>query len=342
MIVRGGTDKVAVGAARNMAAQTGLPMVRLGEGALTGAQEVSLVAHGNVDVVKVGNQRLSPGELADRLVAAGWRGRIVRLVTCHGGLDVGDPVYAQAVADELAKRGVESAVIGARGKASVQAGTGLPRVRASTLLKGVLGLGKGWFYAVPQVPLGNLPDTDPPLPRGHPGTWRGGAKTVGKMGVMMVLSYIHNRAMAERVQEQVAETGFAGFNQGDWLDRIGDVIHDPLGEAARSISICDRFDMTRWQISISLKAAKQPVGKLWEVTWTTSGDADPLGNRGYRTFTGIYRKLPDGSWLTWGCEDCEGKDFPPDFDLIIDPLVTDDEVYEHLDVPRDCSFSNLA
>ena len=62
----------------------------------------------------------------------------------------------------------------------------------------------------------------------------------------------------------------------------------------------------------------------------------------YRRFIGIYVKRADGTWTTWGCKDCEGDDFPPDLNKIIDPFVSDAELYEYLELPRSSGIGRLA
>ena len=100
--------------------------------------------------------------------------------------------------------------------------------------------------------------------------------------------------------------------------------------------------MAHWRADFIERAAKQPVGKKWKLSWTTSGDPDTSGNPTYRKFYGIYIKRPDGYWSTWGCKDCKGDDFPPDINKIIDPLVSDGELREYLELPESIETGGLA
>src|SRR5690606_11767672 len=145
----------------SMSRQTGQPIVGLREGALVGAQEISLVAHANETVVRIGDTRLGPKDLAARLVRSGWRGPVVRLVACDTAVSAGSPVYAQQLANELAALGVESAVIAPKGEAVFAKSLGrLPRVLppgATPIPANARRIGRGWGYYVPEVPTGPAP-----------------------------------------------------------------------------------------------------------------------------------------------------------------------------------------
>ena len=339
-IVAGGKDFTSVAGAVSMSIETEQPIVRLRGTTLAGAQEISLVAHGNSDVVRIGDVRLPPDALAEKLIEAGWRGKVVRLVACETGVVGGPPAYAQRLANALATRGVESAVIAPIGDAVfADSVSPLPRVLppgATPIPENLRNAGGGWRYAVPDVPLGAAPGEVPrSLPLFHPGTWSGAGLTGAQMAVMFALSYLHAQAVAERVQKQTAETGFAGWGPtGDTLYDVGAWLLDPGNDANRSIPFESRFDMPTWRRNIARKCFAHPVGEELRMAWWTSDDPDPFGNPSYRAFYGIYKKLPDGRWTTLGCDDCEGKDFPPDLEKIISPFVSDDELWNYLELPR--------
>jgi hypothetical protein len=348
-IVLGGNDRIAANAAVSMSKQTTQPIVGLRPGSLAGAQEISLVAHANEDVVRIGNTRLPPKDLAARLVQAGWRGRIVRLVACDTGVVAGPPTYAQRLANELARLGVESAVIAPKGAAVFPQGRGLlPRVLppgATPIPANARALGKGWVYAVPEVPLGPAPPAvERPLPFRHPSTWTGAGWMTGKMAAAMALSYVHGKAVAERVEEERQETGFADWGPtGNRLYDLGAWFLDPTDEVGRSIPLSQRFDMPTWRRNLATRLLKHPVGEKLRMSWTTSGDPDPTwGNPTYRQFIGIYVKRPDGTWSTWGCKDCESGDFPPDLNRILDPFVSDAELWDYLELPTSTDTGGLA
>lgn len=343
-IVLGGNDRIAANAAVSMAKQTAQPIVGLREGSLAGAQEISLVAHANEDTVRIGNTRLAPKDLAGRLVQAGWRGGIVRLVACDTGVVARPPTYAQQLANELAVLGVESAVIAPKGKPFFPRGLGLlPRVLppgAEPIPANLRSLGKGWHYAVPEVPTGPAPPAaERPLPFRHPNTWTGAGWATGKMAAMMAMSYVHGQAVAERAEEDRQEAGFADWGPtGNRLYDFGAWFLDPTDESGRSIPLSQRFDMPTWRRNLAIKLLKHPVGEKLRLSWTTEGDPDPTwGNPTYRKFIGIFIKRPDGTWTTWGCKDCKGDDFPPDLIKIVDPFVSDAELHDYLELP---SFDN--
>ncbi len=343
-VVLGGNDAVSGRAAASMSKQTGQPIVGLREGTLVGANEISLVAHGNEDVVRVGNTRLPPRELATRLVEAGWRGGTVRLVSCDTAVVGGPAPYGQQLANELAALGADSAVIAPKGGAYVEPGLGgLPRVLppgATPIPANLRRLGRGWGYFVPEVEAGAAPPPgEAALPFLHPGTWSGAGWGAAKMVALIALSYIHNRAVARRVAEEREKTGFADWGPtGNRLYDFGAWILDPTDEAGRSISLCQRFDLPLWRRNLARKLLAHPVGEKLRLSWTTSGKPDPtFGNPTYRKFIGIYVKRPDGSWSTWGSKDTEGDDFPPDLNVIIDPLVSDEELRSYLELPSSCS-----
>ena len=339
-IVLGGNDRIAAHAAVSMAKQTEQPIVGLREGSLAGAQEISLVAHATEDTVRIGNVRLVPKDLAARLLQAGWRGGIVRLVACDTGVVAGPPTYAQQLANELAALGVESAVIAPKGKAVFPKSLGLlPRVLppgATPIPANARKIGKGWDYFVPKVPTGPAPlEVEQPLPFLHPNTWTGAGWAMGKMAAMMALSYVHARAVAERAQEERQKTGFADWGPtGNRLYDLGAWFLDPTDDAGRSIPLSQRFDMPTWRRNLAIKLLKHPVGEKLRLSWTTQGDPDPTwGDPTYRKFIGIYIKRPDGTWTTWGCKNCEGDDFPPDLNKIVDPFVSDAELRDYLELP---------
>jgi hypothetical protein len=252
----------------------------------------------------------------------------------------GPPTYAQQLANELAALGVESAVIAPMGKAVFPIGRGLlPRVLppgARPIPANARNLGKGWRYAVPEVPVGPEPSaTERSLPFRHPNTWTGAGLSAGKMAAMLALSYFHSRAVAERVEKERQETGFADWGPtGNRLYDLGAWILDPTDETGRSIPLSQRFNMPAWRRNLAIKLLNHPVGEKLRLSWTTEGDPDPTwGNPTYRKFIGIYIKRPDGTWNTWGCKDCKGDDFPPDLEKIIDPFVSDDELRKYLQLP---------
>jgi len=341
-IVIGARDLTGVEGAIDLQEATGQQIVRLKRGMLAGVDEMSLLAHANTQTVTIDAQRLTPDQLAKRLYKAGWRGSVIRLVACDTGTMVGPPTYAQQLADELAKLGVETTVIAPKGTAASGGKAGiLPRVvppGARNIVGNLQRLGKGWGFFSAEVPLGERP-----LPWRHPGTVTGAGWAGGKMAAMMALSYLHSKAVAKRVEQEREETGFADWGPtGDTLYDVGAWFLDPTDEAGRSIPFSQRFDMAAWRANFARRAAEQPVGKKWKVSWTTSGDPDPLGNPTYRKFYGIYIKRPDGWWSTWGCKDCEGDDFPPDINKIIDPTISDEEIREYLELPGPYADSTIA
>lgn len=328
-IVAGGNDGTTVFRSVGMAIETEQPIVRLRGTTLAGAQEISLVAHANTETVKIGEIRMSPDTLADKLVEAGWRGKVVRLVACETGIEADGPSYAQRLANALARRGVESAVIAPVGDAVFgDGGSALPRVLppgSAEIPEDLRKAGSGWQYAVADVPAGPEAGAVPKrLPLFHPGTWSGAGMAGAQMLASFAASYIHAQAVARRIEEQRAETGFAGWGgTGDRLYDLGAWLLDPTDEAGRSIPFDDRFDMPTWRRNIAKKCYAHPVGEELRMVWWTSDEPDFMGNPNFRPYFGIYKKLSDGTWITVGCEDCEGEDFVPDLEKVISPFVSD-------------------
>ena len=340
-IVMGDGGYQTVSGALTLAEETGQPIVRLRPGALAGAQEISLIAHADTQLIDIGRASLTPEALADKLVESGFRGRIIRLIACSTGLACADlPIFGQRLTNALARHGVETAIIAPEGKPGFDEATGrTPRVLppgADKMTKNVRDAGKGWRYFVAEVPTGPAPpDVEGVLPRFHPGTWSGAGMAGAQMALMLAASYFHAQAVARRAGEQRAETGFAPWGPtGDTLYDIGAWLLDPGDEAGRSIPLDERFDMPIWRRHVARTLYAHPVGEEFRMAWWTSEAPRPFESPRYRVFYGIYRKLPDGGWMTLGCEDCEGKDFPPDLEKIISPFVSDDELYDYLDLPR--------
>ena len=98
--------------------------------------------------------------------------------------------------------------------------------------------------------------------------------------------------------------------------------------------------MSAWRQTIKEAAERKKPGEYYECSWTTSDGEDTFGTPEYRKFYAKYRKGANGYWYTISCEDCEGEDFPPDLNKIIDPKVSDEEISVYLELPG--PWSDLA
>jgi hypothetical protein len=151
VIVQGSsTDATVVKGTSAMAARTGQRATTLGKGNLVGVDEVTVVAHANETAVQIGNQILTPKQLAQGLADSGFEGGTVRLAACKtAGCGSGGKAFAQELSKELRKLSKDSAVIGTVDKvvipSGIHAAQGLPTVisgsKASRVAK---PLGKGW------------------------------------------------------------------------------------------------------------------------------------------------------------------------------------------------------
>jgi hypothetical protein len=328
----------------SFANRTGQQPMGTGPQSFAGVEEITLVAHGTRPSLFGGTRVgmdgtfLTPEQLGDLMVGSGWKGGTLRMAVCHTG--VGS--FAQRLANHLAGLGAETVIIAPKGIATIGDGVHglpqvLPRFRAAKVYN-LLKLRKGWRYVSPDVPEPGAPKLSP----FHPNTWTGAGWATTKMAAMIALSYFHARAVAERVEEQRNKTGYAPWGPtGNRIYDFGAWFLDPSDEAGRSIPLSQRFNLPVWRQQFAQRAADQPAGKEWKVAWQTS-DVDPLGHPAYRTFYGIYVKRPDGFWMTVGCKDCEGKDFPADINLIVDPLVSDEDVRKHLEIPEFFELGNQA
>jgi len=156
-IIQGSLDEVVADASKAMSDRTGIPYSRLTPGSLKGANDVTLIAHGEnvsppstfktVTVETELNSAATPKELAKMLVETGeFKGGTLRLASC--GTGVCDPVsgasYAQALSNELKQLGSPTVVIAPQGDVTFYYKIGLPTVLGSGNTK--LSPGKGWEY----------------------------------------------------------------------------------------------------------------------------------------------------------------------------------------------------
>lgn len=340
-VVQGSGDETVIDSTYSMANRTGYQPTGMGKDTLSGVEEMTLVAHANQQVVALGVQHLSPSDLAQSLVDAGWRGGTLRLAACQTGICAAGNSYAQSLANELFTRGAETVVIAPKGNTNIVAGShGLPQVRSLATGGGkpqLLAPGKGWDYFTAEEPTGWQYNKGWLSPKG----WRGPVTSGAKMGAMIALSIIHGKAVAERTRQETEATGFSAPGPtGDLGYDLGAWFLDPTDEASRSIPFSERFEMTKMRETMRQAANRMQPGEYYECSWTTSDGEDTFGTPMYRRFYAKYRKGANGYWYTISCEDCEGDDFPPDLNKIINPDLSDDEIREYLKLPS--PFSNLA
>ena len=163
VVALAGDDSKACNIAKRFAQVNEVPIVKLAPGSMSGVKEVSLVAHGNPNVLNINGKLMTPEAAAQEMVKAGWDGGTVRLVACHGDVvsTVSNSSVAQRMANEFARLGAESGVIG--GQAKVGSSPKLHGGQSIVLISDAQGKtigtadpGKGWGYRVaePGVPTG--------------------------------------------------------------------------------------------------------------------------------------------------------------------------------------------
>src|SRR5947209_3114270 len=246
-VVQGSNDAVVKQLSNELAQGTGHDVVGLGKGSLAGVEEVTLVAHGDTTMMELGPNATptAPRQLARQLVDAGWHGGTVRLASCNTGAG-GAQSYAQELANALSELGAESGVIAPEAEASVL--HGLPRVADSVMGPNGLPLAqpkaKGWQVFVGEDRPGWKVDRSAM----NPAAWKGAAIGSLKFAATIALSYVHAAAVARRMHEQVAKTGWAdGGPTGNRAYDFGAWLLDPTNETARSMPFSQRFDMAKWR-----------------------------------------------------------------------------------------------
>jgi hypothetical protein len=91
--------------------------------------------------------------------------------------------------------------------------------------------------------------------------------------------------------------------------------------------------MSKNRAAIKKVADSRKPGEYYYCPWQTSDGEDSVGNPKYRTYYARYRKGANGYWYTISCKDCEGDDFPPDLNKIIDDRYSDEQIREYLELP---------
>lgn len=331
-IVQGSSNRTVASGTSLMAAKTGHQPTTFGQGTLAGADEVSIIAHGSAVHARIGTAAYSARQLAEELVASGWTGGTVRLIICKTGLCGAAPsTFGQSLADELAALGAESAVIAPAGNTNIGAGIrGLPQVRVPPYIEGNKGLsprGWDWEIYVAQAP------KEPSFFSLK--AWKGAGVGALKTGALIALSILHGKAVIERMQKQVRETGFAPVGPtGDKLYDLGAWFLDPTNEAGRSVPFSQRFHMATWRQTIRDAADKKAVGDTYKFPWETDDGWDAVReHRKTKTCYVYYRKGPNGYWYTIKGSCNEDEFFPPDLNKVIDPNVPDEELRQYLELP---------
>lgn len=341
-IVQGSNDPAVLYHTYSMVNRTGQQGTGMGRGVLAGVDEITLVAHGNQQVVAVGTQHMPPRQLAQTLVDAGWQGGTLRLAACKTGICAAGNSFAQTLANELKALSAESVVIAPKANVQIFGGIhGVPQIQPPTPPGGqkppLLPPGEGWEYFMAE----ERPGWQIERSGLKPGAWKSATVGAAKFAAIMALSYLHGRAVAERTQQETAATGFSEPGPtGDFLYDLGAWILDPTDEAGRSIPFSQRFEMSTWRWTMKEAADRKKPGEYYKCSWTTSDGEDSFGTPKYRKFYAKYRKGANGYWYTISCQDCEGKDFPPDLNKIIDPTISDEKIREYLELP--IPWSDLA
>jgi hypothetical protein len=305
-IVQGSNNPTVVEATTMMAARTGHQPTTFGHGNLAGADEVSIIAHGNVGHVRVGTGvsvsqatgRVVYGDvyrarqLAEELVASGWKGGTVRLIICKTGLC--HATFGQDLANELAALGADSAVIAPAGNVTIERGIpGLPQVvteNAPSTARGRTPSPRGWDWEIYTAQAPKEPSFFSLK------AWKGTGVGLLTTGFFLGVSILHGKAVLERMQKQVQETGFAPVGPtGDKLYDLGAWFLDPTNEAGRSVPFSQRFHMATWRQTIRNAADKKAVGDTYKFPWETDDGWDALHeHRMTKTCYVYYRKGPNG------------------------------------------------
>jgi hypothetical protein len=269
-----------------MARRTGYQSGPLAKDSLAGTDEVTLVAHDNETAVGIGTEIYSERELAQALVDAGWQGGSLRLAACKTGVcGPSGTAYGQNLANELGALGAESVVIAPTASVSISGGeTGLPQVLRPVPPggeKSLLPPGRGWEIFMAEEP--SRWQFDKAVLR--PGAWKGSAVGAAKTGAFILLSIIHARAVARRVEEERNKTGYAPY--GPTGNRAYDLdawILDLTDEAGRSIELSQRFTMAKWRSTIREIANSRKRGEYYGGPWQTFDGYDDLGSRKLKQF----------------------------------------------------------
>jgi hypothetical protein len=250
------------------------------------------------------------------------------LIICKTGLCGPAPnTFGQNLANELAALGADSAVIAPVGNVNIAKGIpGLPQVRTQGALS---PSPRGWDWEIYTAEAPKEPSFFSLK------AWKGAGVGALKTGALIALSILHGRAVIERMQKQVQETGFAPLGPtGDKLYDLGAWFLDPTNEAGRSVPFSQRFHMATWRQTIRDAADKKAVGDTYKFPWETDDGWDALReHRMTKTCYVYYRKGPNGYWYTIKGSCDEDEFFPPDLNKVIDPNVSDEELRQYLELP---------
>ena len=336
-IVQGSTEARVAAGTTMMATKTGHQPTTFGQGNLAGADEVSIIAHGRYGYARIGTQLYPARQLAEELVASGWKGGTVRLIICKTGLCGPMPsAFGQELANELAALGADSAVIAPAGNANIASGIpGLPQVRSPPTNPRLSPRGWDWEVYVAEAP------KEPSF--FSPKAWSSVGVGALKTGALIALSILHGRAVVERMQKQAQETGFAPVGPtGNRLYDLGAWFLDPTNEAGRSVPFSQQFHMAKWRETVRDAADKKAVGETYKMPWETDDGWDALHeHRKTKTCYVYYRKGPNGYWYTIKGSCSEDEFFPPDLNKVIDPNVPDEELRQYLELPAESSGGEL-
>jgi hypothetical protein len=264
------------------------------------------------------------------------------MAVCKTGLCAGGNPYAQQLANELAALGADSVVIAPQDQVRIIGEAhGLPQVQdpqqSTNGRRSFRPPGEGWDYFTAEERPGWQIDRSAL----KPGAWKGAAVGSAKFATLMAISYLHSKAVVERTRQEVDKTGFSAPGPtGDFLYDLGAWILDPTDETGRSIPFSQRFEMATWRRTMKEAADRKEPGEYYKCAWTTSDGVDSFGTPQYRKFYAKYRKGANGYWYTISCSDCEGEDFPPDLNKILDPNVSDKDLGDYLELPSLGSYSN--
>jgi hypothetical protein len=151
-------------------------------------------------------------------------------------------------------------------------------------------------------------EVEPSLPKagagGTPGkagkVWRG-AKGLAGFALPIVLGWIHQRAVENRIREQVKREGYASPGDPSGLGRVYDLwawLVDPGREAEQAVGIEQRFDMPVWRARLRSAAASRKTGDTLSITWDVGQNKfDVAGNQEIERREVVWRKQADGKWV---------------------------------------------
>jgi len=162
-------------------------------------------------------------------------------------------------------------------------------------------------------------------------------KSAGNIGVSIMLSHLHQKAMEINVQTQREDDGYAGYGE-EYKDESAIL---SFGRAAtgffgdkEAIDPFSRLDTGRWRANIARSVSSKNIGEIINFTWQVAVWDPVLGKGVMKNVSVEYKKIAEDHWLLWLQGDTDkwpikGENYPS-LNRIINPKYGDDEIDRYL------------